>query len=187
MEITTILLIAIGLAMDAFSVCISAGIQIPKPDAGHYFRLAFHFGLFQFFMPILGYCSGTLIQDLVREFDHWVAFGLLSFVGLKMIRESFSKDKEQRESRDPSRGFTLVFLSLATSIDAAAVGFTFAMLNNPILFPSVVIGVVCALFSVAGILIGRKLGELTGPWIERLGGLLLIAMGSKILCDHLWP
>ncbi len=185
MDIITILGIAVGLAMDAFSVCVAAGAAIKKLDAGHYFRLSFHFGLFQFLMPVVGYFAGNAVARVISDWDHWIVLVILAFLGGKMLWESFKKDKEDDESKDPSRGMTLVMLSLATSVDAAAVGFSFSALGVAVLFPAIVIGLVCAGFSSIGILIGRGLGDVIGKWAERLGGLVLIGIGVKILIEHL--
>jgi len=177
--------IAVGLAMDAFSVSIAAGIFIDKPTPGHYFRIAFHFGLFQFLMPIIGYAAGRSIETYIRDYDHWVAVALLTYIGMKMIRGSFAGENRLPLRRDPSRGWNLVLLSVATSIDALAVGLSLGVLGKPIVMPSIVIGVVCSLFSVAGIALGRKAGALLGRRVELLGGLILIAIGIKIVVEHL--
>lgn len=185
LDLITILGIAVSLAMDAFSVCIAAGVVIRRPTLRHYFRLSFHFGLFQFFMPIIGYFGGMLLEKWIRDFDHWVAFGLLSLVGLKMIRESMGDREGEEAGRDPSRGMTLVVLSVATSIDAIAVGFSFGVMGTEILMPSIVIGVVCTLLSITGIAIGKRVGMMGGKWVERMGGIVLIAIGVKILLEHI--
>ncbi len=184
MDFIAILGIAVGLAMDAFSVSIAAGMIIDKPAFRHYFRLAFHFGLFQFMMPILGYFAGIFVEKLIQSYDHWIAMALLGYIGIKMIRESFSKDKSE-VVRDPSRGWSLIVLSVATSIDALAVGLSIGVLGKPILFPSAVIGIVCAMFSIFGIAIGKRAGSLLGKRVERAGGLILIAIGIKILLEHM--
>lgn len=177
--------IAVSLAMDAFSVCIVAGAKIKKITFRHYFRLAFHFGLFQFIMPIIGFYSGVMVESFICCYDHWIALALLSLVGIKMIWESFHcKDKEEK-IKDPSRGITLLMLSIATSIDAAAVGFSFAALQSPIILPSIIIGLVCMLFSVIGLFLGDKIGSKLGVWAERIGGMILIIIGIKILIEHL--
>jgi len=187
MDIISIIIIAICLSMDAFSVCIAAGVKIRCLDAGHYLRLSIHFGLFQFLMPVAGYYGGTMIGSLVKDYDHWIAFGLLSFIGLKMLWESCQKNEGNvcKEGEDPSRGLTLLMLSVATSIDAAAVGFSFATLEIPIFFAAVIIGVICAAISAAGLFLGNKIGSLFGPWAERIGGTVLILIGVKILIEHL--
>ena len=185
MDIISIIIVAIALAMDAFSVSIAAGICIEKPDFGHYFRMAFHFGLFQFMMPIVGYLAGKLMENEIKDYDHWIAFALLLIIGLKMIKESFQSEDECEPS-DPSRGFNLILLSVATSIDALAVGLSLGVLNRPIIFPSIVIGVVCSFFSIMGIALGRKISSFIGKRAETIGGILLIAIGIKILIEHLY-
>jgi manganese efflux pump family protein len=186
MDVTATLLIAVGLAMDAFSVCVSAGICITKPDFGHYFRLSAAFGFFQFIMPIIGYFAGMTVEPYIRGFDHWIALIILSWIGGKMIWEGFKNACDTEcEPKDPSRGRTLLFLSVATSIDALAVGVSFGVLSKPVLLPAIIIGLVCAVFSVIGIALGRKLGCIVGKRAEIVGGLFLIAIGVKILLEHL--
>ena len=185
MDHLNILGIAVGLAMDAFSVSLAAGFIIEKPGLRHYFRLAFHFGLFQFFMPVIGYAAGKYVESWIRDYDHWVALTLLALIGGKMIRDSLSSDEEHRFSRDPSRGLTLIALAVATSIDALAVGLVIGVHGKPILYPSIVIGVVCAFFSVAGVFLGKRAGILLGKRVEMFGGILLIAIGLRIVYEHL--
>ena len=187
MDLLVIAMIAVSLAMDAFSVCVAAGVKISTPNYRHYFRLSFHFGLFQFLMPVAGYYSGVLVAELISSYDHWIALVLLSFIGIKMIRESFTKndDDDKAGQSDPSRGLTLILLSIATSIDAAAVGFSFAALEIPVLIPAVFIGIICLLLSAAGLYLGSKIGSRTGVWAERFGGVILIFIGFKILFEHL--
>ena len=185
MLLLTTFLIAAGLAMDAFSVCISAGIIIPKPDAGHYFRLAFTFGFFQFIMPIIGYFLGVTVEPYIKSADHWIALAILGYIGGKMIYEGLKHDNEECAPRDPSRGKTLLFLAVATSIDALAVGVSYGVLAKPIVGAAIIIGLVCAAFSVAGITIGKKVGCLIGKRAEIIGGVCLIAIGVKILIEHL--
>jgi putative Mn2+ efflux pump MntP len=186
MDLVSVLIIAVALAMDAFSVCISCGMIIANPDIRHYFRLAFHFGLFQFMMPIIGYFGGLYLESYIKPFDHWIAFGLLMFIGIKMIYEAFSHREDSCDpARDPSRGWSLIVLAVATSIDALAVGLSLGVLGRPVLIPSVIIGIVCALFSVIGISIGKRVGALVGRRAEAVGGLMLVAIGVKILIGHL--
>ena len=187
MDPVSIIAVSVALAMDAFSVCISCGIAIPKPGFGHYFRLSFHFGLFQFMMPVIGYLGGMHLERYIRAYDHWLSFGLLMFIGLKMLHEAFTKKIDDRcvPARDPTRGVNLVVLSVATSIDALAVGISIGVMNQRILLPSVVIGVVCALFSLLGVAIGNRVGPLFGRRSEAIGGIALVAIGIKILAEHL--
>jgi len=166
--------------MDAFSVSVATGISLPEVTGRHVFRLAWHFGLFQFMMPVIGWAAGRVASEYVQAYDHWVAFGLLTFIGVKMVRESFAK-KEGRSQSDPTRGLSLVMLSVATSIDALAVGVSLAMLRVPIVVPSLIIGFVCALLTLIGVRAGRRIGALFGKRIECVGGLVLIGIGLKIL------
>jgi manganese efflux pump family protein len=183
-DLLTIIGIAVGLAMDAFSVSIAAGMIITRITPGHYFRLAFHFGLFQFMMPIIGYFAGIYVEKIIRDYDHWAAMALLAYIGIRMIRGSFSTEEHSFKG-DPSRGWTLVLLAVATSIDALAVGLSIGMLGKPIMLPSVIIGIICALFSATGIALGKKAGALLGKRVERLGGIILIAIGIKIVTEHI--
>jgi putative Mn2+ efflux pump MntP len=184
MSFLEIILIAVGLAMDAFAVSIGAGTLSAMKELRSSIRLAFHFGLFQFLMPVLGWFLGSTIQVYVDSVDHWIAFALLSYIGIKMIYESFKKSEEQKGN--PSKGRTLIVLSVATSIDALMVGFTLAMLDVNIWYPSLMIGVITAGLSFLGIWMGKKLGMKLGKVMEVVGGLILIAMGLKILIEHLF-
>ena len=186
MDLLAIFTVAVALAMDAFSVSISAGMIIKTPGFRHYFRLSFHFGFFQFMMPLIGYFFGSYLESYIKDYDHWLAFGLLAFIGLKMIREAFSKQKDVSVKRkDPSRGFNLILLAVATSIDALTVGLSLGVLNQPVLFPGIIIGITCSLFSVAGVFIGQKAGNVFGRKAEAIGGIMLLIIGIKILYEHL--
>jgi putative Mn2+ efflux pump MntP len=179
MNFVEILLIALGLAMDAFAVCLGAGttphINGPRPV----FRLAFHFGLFQALMPVLGWLVGSTVNQWIAPFDHWIAFALLSFVGVRMIRSGLDTES------DPSRGATLVMLSVATSIDAFAVGLSLAVLGVGIIFPSIVIGLVAGSMSLLGLALGSRLGKTFGKRMEVVGGLVLIAIGVRVVISHM--
>lgn len=174
--------ISVGLAMDAFSVAIGAGMTINHPTLRHYFRIAFHFGLFQFMMPIFGYWCGILVGTWVTGYNHWIAMALLTLVGINMIRESYNA---QKGTIDPSRGRRLVALSLATSMDALAVGFGLGFTDVSIVSASVMIGITCALFSILGIMLGKKTAAYLGRSTERLGGIILIGIGILILLERL--
>jgi len=186
MDFITIFILAAALAMDAFSVSITCGMIITKPSIGHYFRLSFHFGLFQFMMPIIGYGAGMYMEKYIRDVDHWIAFGLLVIIGLKMIHEAFEKKEEDADCKDPSRGLRLILLAVATSIDALAVGFSIGVLGGSIVLPSVIIGVVCAVFSIAGIAVGNHASKYISRGGELIGGIVLILIGVKILLEHLF-
>ena len=185
MNLFSILIIAIGLGMDALSVAIGIGATARKLSPGPVLRLSLSFGLFQFFMPLIGWTAGRTVADHIARYDHWVAFLLLAFVGGKMIRDSFREKDEKVHANDPTKGMTLLILSVATSIDALAVGLSFAFLKIPILEAGVIIGVVCFLMTAAGMVFGRKLGEFVGKWAELLGGVVLIGIGLKILMEHM--
>ena len=185
MENFEIIMIAVGLAMDAFAVSIGAGttgyLKGPRPAL----RLSFHFGLFQFFMPVLGWFLGFSVAHFIAPVDHWIAFGLLCFVGGRMIKSAFDPDKKKL-MKDPSRGITLVILSFATSIDAFVIGLSLAMLNVAIWYPSVLIGIVTATLSLFGIWFGNKLSNIVENRIEIVGGVILIIIGFRILITHLF-
>lgn len=187
MGIVELMTIAVALAMDAFSVAIASGASMKQVSARQTFRLAWHFGLFQAMMPVIGWAAGKTVVEYVKEYDHWVAFLLLLFVGLNMIRNTFSNDDEDEKGmNDPTRGGTLVMLSVATSIDALAVGFGMSMAGVGIVQPAIVIGLVALVFTACGLHIGRKLGQIPklGAMSEFIGGLALVMIGIKILYDH---
>ncbi len=184
MNIVEIVFIAIGLAMDASAVSLVAAASGYAKDKRAAFRLSFHFGLFQFSMPILGWVLGRSVVGHISTVDHWIAFGLLTIVGVRMIRSGM-KPSEQNIRKDPSRGLTLVILSIATSIDALAVGLSLAMLEVNIWYPSVMIGVITSILSLAAITLGNKLGIMFGQRMEIIGGVILIAIGFRIVLSHL--
>jgi putative Mn2+ efflux pump MntP len=171
--------------MDAFAVSIGAGTGGQVNDLRSKLRLAFHFGLFQAGMTLIGWLAGTTVQRWISSIDHWVAFGLLAYVGVNMIRSGLDKDGDEKHS-NPSKGVTMVFLSVATSIDALAVGISLAMISVPILFTSLLIGVVTFGLSLFGLMAGGKLGEKFGKRMEILGGVILIVIGLRVLTSHLF-
>jgi putative Mn2+ efflux pump MntP len=183
MSLLETLPLAVALAMDAFAVSVGAGAAGRARGGRATFRLAFHFGLFQFLMPVLGWLAGSTVAHLVAAVDHWIAFALLAWIGGGMIRAAFRDDGAT--VADPSRGWSLVLLSLATSVDALAVGFSLAMLRVRIWQPSVVIGLVAALFSVLGHRGGDRLGRRFGRRAEFAGGVILLGIGARILVEHL--
>jgi putative Mn2+ efflux pump MntP len=170
--------------MDAFAVAIAVGSRLEKLSRRHIFRLSFHFGLFQFLMPIIGWFLGRQVERLVYSFGHWIAFGLLAFIGGRMIWESFAHDRSEADLTDPTRKWSLIVLSIATSIDALAVGLSLALLNVQIVGASVVIGIVAAGMTLVGMKFGRVLGERFGRRMELTGGLILVAIGIKIVLQH---
>jgi putative Mn2+ efflux pump MntP len=181
----TLLGIAVGLAMDAFAVAIGAGLQLCHVTRRQTFRLAWHFGLFQAFMPVLGWLAGLTLVDYIAPVDHWIAFGLLGFIGGKMIYEALRRPEEDVDRCDPTKGWSLVMLSVATSIDALAVGLSLALLGIDIWYPALVIGIVAGALTVAGLELGTRFGALLGRRMEVVGGVILIGIGVKILLEHL--
>ncbi len=181
MDFLTLVGIAVALAMDAFTVALSAGVLLDPITGRQLFRLGFHFGLFQGIMPVTGWLAGMGIKQFVSIYAPWIAFALLTFVGGKMIYEAASDHDDNRQRRDPTRGMSMIMLSIATSIDALAVGFSLSLLGVSIWIPAVVIGVITAALTVAGMLLGRKIGTLWGGRVEILGGTVLIGIGLKIL------
>lgn len=170
--------------MDAFAVSIVAGLTLRRVTRRHTFRLAFHFGLFQCLMPIFGWLAGTKIKAFIGAFDHWVAFLLLALVGGKMLLEARKGESEHGKS-DPTRGLLLVTLSIATSIDALAVGLSMAFMRVSVWGPAVVIGMVAAALSAIGIACGSRLGSRVGRWAEALGGCTLLFIGARIVVLHM--
>jgi len=183
-ELLTVLLLAVGLAMDAAAVALGAGASGKVRSRRAAARLSFHFGFFQFLMPVIGWYSASAFSVHLAAIDHWVAFGLLVLVGGRMVRAGLRSDQETNVG-DPSHGWTLVVLSLATSIDALAVGLSLAMLHVNIWYPSIVIGLVTCALSAVGVLLGARLGNVVGQRLEIVGGLVLIGVGFRVLFIHL--
>lgn len=186
----SMIFLAVGLAMDALAVAIALGATIQGLRTNQVLRIALAFGGFQGLMPIVGYLAGRTVQDnvWVMAFDHWIAFSLLAFMGGKMIYEArFLEDDPEvpAGTGDPTKSATLVVLAIATSIDALAVGASLAFLRVRILLPSAIIGVTAAAFAVAGAYLGRHYGQRFGKRVEIFGGVALIAIGLRILVDHL--
>jgi len=184
MDLLTTTLIAVGLAMDAFAVSIGSGFCIKRVEAYHAFKIAFFFGAFQAIMPVIGWLAGLTFRSLLSQIDHWIAFVLLLFIGGKMIYES-RQEHQDKKMLNPMKLAILLMLSVATSIDALAVGITFAFLNITIATPIAIIGTVTFFLSFGGVYIGNRLGHFFERKIETLGGLILIGIGIRILVQHL--
>ena len=186
MQFVNISAIAVALAMDAFAVSIATGVSLKDVSFRQTFRLSWHFGLFQAMMPVIGWSAGLSIRAYIEGYDHWVAFVLLAFVGINMIREAFQHDKGEEQKKDPTKGVTLVILSVATSIDALAVGLSISILNVSIWTPALIIGIVAGIFTVVGLQIGKKIGSATrlSRYAGAIGGIVLLAIGFKILHEH---
>jgi len=183
MDLLTLFGVALALAMDAFAVALAAGAVLNPLTGRHLFRLGFHFGLFQALMPIAGWLVGMTVQKWISAYGHWIAFVLLTVVGGRMILEAFD-EKEDKAVSDPTRGLTMVMLSVATSIDALAVGLSLALLGVSVWTPAAVIGVVAGVLTVTGMLLGRRLGDNWGKRVEVCGGLVLCIIGVKILLEN---
>ena len=184
METWTLTGIAVALAMDAFAVALGVGVSVSPLTRRHYFRLGFHFGLFQALMPILGWLVGRTVQSYIVDYDHWIALTLLGLIGGHMIYEALHPDRGERKDGDPTRGLRLIILSIATSIDALAVGLSLAMLGIDVWFPALIIGLVACCFTLVGLRIGRRIGEIWGTRVEIVGGIILILIGIKIVLKH---
>lgn len=178
-----ILLIGIGLAMDAFAVSICKGLSMKSMSWKKAIIVGLYFGGFQALMPAIGYLLGATFESLVTKVDHWIAFGLLTFIGINMLKEAFGKDEENQDDSVDFR--TMVILAIATSIDALAVGITFAFLRVNMILASLMIGIVTFAICVIGVKIGNKFGDKYERKAETVGGLILILMGIKILLEHL--
>jgi putative Mn2+ efflux pump MntP len=185
-QLINISAIAVALAMDAFAVSIVTGVNLKDVSFRQTFRLSWHFGLFQALMPIIGWSAGLSIRTYIEHVDHWIAFALLSFVGVNMIRGAFKNNKNDEPKKDPTKGVSLVVLSIATSIDALALGLSLAILNVSIWTPAVIIGVVAGVFTILGLQIGKRIGSAIrlSLYAERIGGIVLIVIGMKILHEH---
>ncbi|MDO8567236.1 MAG: manganese efflux pump MntP family protein [Dehalococcoidales bacterium] len=184
MDFVTLFLIAVGLSADCFAVALSAGCSIKTPSPSQVLRTSLAFGIFQTLMSLLGWLAGRVVLGLIANYDHWVAFGLLAFVGGRMLWGSFRPQKHQRQD-DITRGVSLLILSVATSMDALAVGLSFALLAINIAIASSIIGVVALAVTATGFMVGRKAGDLMGKRAETAGGIILIAIGLRILLSHL--
>ena len=178
-----LMLLAVALSMDAFAVSVCKGLAMERFSLKNALTVGVWFGAFQAGMPLLGYLLGTRFQKYIVSFDHWGAFALLALIGLNMIREALSKEGEKC-------GCSLAFkdmlvLAVATSIDALAVGFSFALLSVDVWYPSAIIGVVAAGMTLLGMRVGGRLGRRFGRVMEVAGGLVLLAIGARILWQHL--
>lgn len=180
-------LLAISLAMDCFSVSITSGIILLRICWRTFITIAFFFGLFQGLMPLFGWLAASYFSHLIESYDHWIAFGLLFFLGVRMIKESFSDEEEHHFN--PTRLLVILTLAVATSIDALAVGISFAFVGmntlQSILQPIVIIGIVSFVFSIIGCLIGVYFGKRVNLRAELWAGIILIGIGVKILIEHL--
>ena len=184
MSIVELLLISVGLAMDAFAVSVGKGMTLKRVQPRHALSAGVWFGGFQGLMPLIGYYVGRSFAEYVVSVDHWIAFGLLVLIGLNMIRETIWGDDEQQNSDFGVR--TMLIMAIATSIDALAVGVSMAFLDVNIWFSAAVICIVTLIISAAGVYLGTMFGARLGSKAGIVGGLILIAIGVKILVEHMW-
>lgn len=185
-EFITITGIGIGLAMDAFAVSVVCGAVFKQLHILHALRMALFFGAFQSLMPLLGFAAGKMFEGFIGIYDHWAAFVLLTLVGGKMIYEAFKIEEVEKKPSDPSSLIALLVLSLATSIDALAVGFTLSLVTRFIIAAVLLIGVITFGLSYVGYAIGKRVGHFFENKIEIFGGVILILIGLKILLGHLF-
>ncbi|MEG5172308.1 manganese efflux pump MntP family protein [Microcoleus sp. B3-D7] len=184
MDAATTILLSLGLAADAFAVAVSSGLAIKHMKVNKALKIALFFGGFQALMPVIGWLIGLSFSFLITPIDHWIAFGLLSFIGGRMIYESLQSEECEKKFNPLDTG-TLITLSVATSIDALAVGLGFAVLKDSIALAVTAIGFITFFLAFAGVFIGHKCGNLFANKIEILGGAILIFIGSRILFLHL--
>lgn len=178
-----ILLISIGIAMDAFAVSVCKGLAMKKMSWKKAIIIGLYFGIFQAVMPVIGYFLGTTFERFITNVDHWVAFILLVGIGINMVKEAFDKESENRNDNVDVK--TMLVLSIATSIDALAIGITFACLKIHIVMPVITIGLITFIISVIGVKIGNRFGDKYEKKAEIMGGVILILLGIKILLEHL--
>ena len=177
--------VAVGLAMDAFAAAVAVSVSLRAVSRRQVLRLAFHFGLFQALMPIVGWMAGVTVVTWIAAWDHWIAFGLLTVVGARAIRAGMWGDEPSSTAApDPTRGVSLVVLSLATSLDALAAGLSFAALGVTVWVPSLVIGCTAGALTAIGTIFGGRLGRRFGAWAEVAGGVVLIGIGLLIVLEH---
>ncbi|GBF80927.1 manganese efflux pump MntP [Aphanothece sacrum] len=183
MELLNTTFLSIGLAADAFAVSVTSGCLIQHIKINKALKIALFFGVFQGVMPLIGWITGLTFRNLLSNFDHWIAFILLSFIGGKMIYEAFQLEDDKKFN--PLDNYTLFALAIATSIDALATGFSLSLLESSIFFACTLIGLITFSLSFIGVFIGHKFGSIFNQKIEIIGGLTLIAIGSKILIEDL--
>jgi manganese efflux pump family protein len=180
LDLLTLLGTAIALGADAFAVAAVASAALPVFTARHSFRLIWHFGLFQSMMTSIGWFGGVAISYYSQGWNMWIAAALLVFLGCNMVRSSFHTE-EQAQGIDPTRGISLVGLSVATSMDALAVGVSFSLMNMEIVAPALIIGFTALLMTYAGTRVGLGIGARLGSWAERIGGIVLVLLGARLL------
>ena len=187
MDLIAVPLIAVGLSMDCLAVAIAGSISMPNVSHSQILRVALAFGLFQFGMLVGGWYAGHTVVETVEAYDHWIAFGLLLLVGAHMLLEALrGEEEEDRKHTDITRGIPLLTLSIATSIDSLGVGLSLAFVEAKVWLAALIVGSVCFLITAAGFYTGKRVGGWLGRWADAVGGLVLIAIGIRILITHLF-
>jgi putative Mn2+ efflux pump MntP len=184
-DFLSIILIAIGLSADCFAVALGGGVSNKNHSRIQIFRVAFMFGLFQAVMPLLGWLAGRTVVEYIADYDHWVAFVLLAIVSGRMLWESLRPERGEEKNVDITRGLLLLTLSIATSIDALAVGLSFAFIKVSIAVAAPTIGVVAFIATAIGFVLGKKASKLIGRRAETIGAVILLAIAFRILLSHL--
>lgn len=184
MEVLTLSLLGVGLAADAFTVSVTSGLLIQRIKLNKALKIALFFGGFQALMPILGWLIGLSFREWIVEIDHWVVFGVLGYIGGKMIYEAVWGDDET-VAFNPLEFYTLLGLAIATSIDALATGLGLAVIHTSIFMAAALIGIITFTLSLIGVFLGHKLGDILSTKADIVGGVILIAIGSRILWEHL--
>lgn len=184
MDFITVVLIAVGLSFDTFAVSVSAGLSINNIRFWQAIKISFILAFFQALMPLIGWVLGSQIERFIRDYDHWVAFGLLLILGLKMIIESFKIATKEDKIIFPKLS-VIIGMAIATSIDALVVGVSFAFISTNIFLSVLIIGFITFLVAMTGMLFGKTVGNKLGNKMEIIGGLILIGIGLKTLVDHL--
>lgn len=189
MDFFSLLLIAVALSMDAFAVAVSSGMICTFRSWQNTMKLSAFFGFFQFLMPLIGYFLGKSVYSFIHNVDHWIAFALLAFIGTKMIIETLKEnsacENQTKETQNPFTSKNLLIMAIATSIDALAVGITFALTDENIWFSSITIGIITFIISALGVILGNKVGFIFKKSAGIIGGAILICIGLKILLEHL--
>lgn len=184
MDIVSLLLLAVGLSMDVLSVAAITGLGLGKMTQGQMSKLAFSFGVFHTFMPVIGWLAGATIVGLISGYDHWAAFALLVFVGGRMLFEGVRGEEVAEPEKILETG-SLLFFSLAVSIDSIAVGLSFSLEKVQIMWPAVVIGITAFVFTYIGVYLGNKTGPWLGKYAQVIGGVILVGIGIRVLLSHI--
>jgi len=184
MDFIIFFLLSISLSFDTFAVSVSSSLAIKEANLINILKISFTLGLFQGLMLLLGWLAGNSIKTYIIQTDHWIAFGLLFILGIKMILEGLKKDDNKKKNFNPLNLFVLLSISIATSIDALAAGISYAFLGENILIASLILTLITIIVSILGILTGKNVGLLLGKRLEIIGGIILILIGTKILIEH---